>query len=495
MQGEPQTHRNGKELSHRPPPTLVERPVALGVLACAVVGTAHWLGTTWVAEPFLSLPLGMWAIGGVIGASYWWQKRNSAALARMHSEQGSVRSGLPEVAERIRGAMSLNVGDTLRRMISHPIYSSNQSSERREERMEAREEQRRERPSRASRSDSVPRIGVGGPEEFVEAFVEHVHEEGTSEARYEPVASPVRESEDCSKRALAGAVTFTSTGQASIVLPEVRGREAAWDDWSHRLALSYPAVFPARIDAARIACGPVRVREQRESRLVARMAEVASLLAQSESRTGSRRSAEWAANHRERTERAMTSLARTFSSDWSDQNDRPLASPVCRAAARGVGAWLSMWDGNIDPQERRQWISHCTSFLQDEPEAHLRLAAAQIGAYEDDQALPALRRAFELLRSSGELPLSDPLAFVLAEMELGNFSSLALGRVASGLAIAWATAPKESVAYLRDDLIDDLQHSGKLVGRDQDHAFLKRVMAHMDRLRSDTLPMRSRSAA
>jgi hypothetical protein len=480
MQGEPQTHRDGNELSHRP--AIVERPVALGVLACAFVGTAHWLGTTWVAEPFLSLPLGMWVVGGVIGASYWRQRRSAGT---------TVQTRLPEFAERIRGAMNVNVGNTLRRIVSHPIYSSNQPSERRED----RSEQRTERAARVSRSDSVLRIGVGGPDEFVEAFLAQIQDEGQTEARYEQLTSPVREPEDCARRNLAGAVTFTSSGQASIVLPEIRGREAGWDDWSHRLALSYPAVFPARIDAARIACGPVRAREPRESRLVARLAEAAALLAQSESRTGSRRSAEWVANHRERTERAMAALARTFSADWSDENDRPITSPVCRAAARGVGAWLCMWDGDIDPQERRQWISHCSTFLPDEPEAHLRLAAAQIGAYEDDQALPALRRAFELLRSSGELPLSDPLAFVLAEMELGNFSSLALGRVASGLAIAWATAPKESVAYLRDDLIDDLQHSGKLVGRDQDHAFLKRVMAHMDRLRSDTLPMRSRSAA
>lgn len=471
MQGDQQTAHTG--LSHRP--ASFNRPVAHGLLACAVVSTARWLGAGWVGESWLGLPVGIWVVGAVIGGTILWERRRQA------EGEGSLPA-LSDLAGRAHAGV--------RKLFSHPIYSTGAPEG----------EVRAETPHRtfAIRANSTAplRIGVGGPEEIVEAFVEQTREEEGLEARYEPLSSPVRDSEECARRSLAGAVAFSATGQTAIVLPEVRGREAAWDDWSHRLALSYPGVFPARVDASRIACGPVRVATPRETRLVARMAEAAALLAQTESRTGVRRSPEWSAEHRRRVERAMKSLARTFIADWTnDDADRGVVPPACRATARGLGAWLSTWDGEIDPQERRQWMSLCAAFLDDEPEAHLRLAAAQIGAYEDDQAFPALSRAFELLRASGELPLSDPLAFVLAEMEVGDFTSLALGRVAAGLAIAWATTPKESLAYLRDDLVDDLRHSGKLVGRDQDHAFIKRVMAHMDRLRADTLPMRVRSAA
>jgi hypothetical protein len=463
----------------------------MGLLACAVVSTARWLGTGWISESFAGLPVGIWLVGATVGVTWWMERRERSSTSE---EEGREPAGLLAVAGMVREGMKMSVGEAARRFMSHPIYSGSQRKNDGGEREGDRAEARSERIDWGLRNNGTPRIGVGGPEELAEAFVEQVREEGVAGARYELVSSPVRDPEECAKRGLSGAVTFSKSGQAAIVLPEMRGREAAWEDWSQRLALSYPAVFPPRVDAGRIACGPVRVRSTREARLVARMAEAASLLAQTEARTGVRRSAEEAAAQRTRTERAMELLARTFCADWSEEDERKVASPACRAAARGVGAWLSTWEGQIDPQERRRWLSVCASFIEDEPEAHLRLAAAQIGAYEDDQALPALRRAFELLRESGEQPMSDPLAFVLAEMELGNFSSLALGRVAAGLAIAWATTPRESLAYLRDDLIDDLEHSGKLLGRDQDHALLKRIMTQMDRLRSDTLPMRVKAA-
>jgi hypothetical protein len=154
-----------------------------------------------------------------------------------------------------------------------------------------------------------------------------------------------------------------------------------------------------------------------------------------------------------------------------------------------------MHDNGIDAQERRQWVEACSAYLGDEPESHLRLAAARIGAFEDDEAMVSLGRAFQMMRVSGEQPLSDPLAFVLAEMEVGSSNSMALGRVAAGLAIAWATTPAASLDYLRDDLIDDLRYSARLLGRDQDHAFLKRVMGEMDRLRSESMTMPVRAAA
>lgn len=500
MEGEQQSHRAGYELSHRP--TFLDRPVALGLLACAAVGTAHFLGTGWISESLLGLPVGMWLIGGVVGGAYWREQRQRSGqratgeltpreLTTNATSFASER--LAELNDRARETLSNGI-DAAKKLLSKPAETLRVGHN--EQGLEEEAEIPAPRPrGTKSPTEQQPRIGVSGPDEQVEGFIEQVLEDEAAIGRYERLSTPVRQPEDCAKLALTGAVTFSMTGQTTLVLPELRGREAAWDDWSQRLALSYPAVFPARVDTARIGCGPVRISTPREARLVSRLAEATAVLSQIEARTGSRRNAEWTNNHRSRIERVMTSLARTLYTDWADDVMTKMPSPACRAAARGVGAWLSTWDGEIDPQERRQWLNVCASFLPDEPEAHLRLAAAQIGAYEDDKALPALRRAFELLRSSGELPLSDPLAFVMAEMEFGNFGSLALGRVAAGLAIAWATTPRESLSYLRDDLIDDLEHSGKLVGRDQDHAFLKRVMSHMDRLRSDTLPMRARPAA
>lgn len=480
------------ELSHRP--TMFKPYISVGLLSCAAVSTAQYLGMGWVSDMVLGVPAGLW-IAGALTTATWWRERagRGATTASLPGAAGRAASLAHGVQSSVRTALAERAGSVARRFMAHPIYarpeSQNEVTELGPELIKP------ERPTARKTRDSVAqRIAVSGPAEFVDAFVEQAREEVEAEASFEPVATPIRESAECVKRALAGAVTFTEAGQTSIVLPEHRGRDAAWSDWSQRLALSYPAVFPPRVDPARIVCGPVRIHSARESRLIARLADASSTLSQIEARTGYRRSNEWRAVQQQNAARSMTALARTFVGDWGTTAPAA-ASPVCRTAARAVSAWLSMCDTGIEPQERRAWIQTCSTFLADEPESYLRLAAAHIGAFEDDESLPSLKRAFELMRASGEVPLSDPLAFVLAEMEVGAFNSMSLGRVAAGLAIAWATTPAESLDYLRDDLIDDLQFSGRLMGREQDRAFLKHVMEHMDQLRSGGKSMPVKAAA
>jgi hypothetical protein len=506
MHGEASTNEESSGYSRRS--SALAPHVSVGLLACATVSTAHWLGTEWVAQGWLGLPLGVWVVGAAVGGAILHDRRTHDRRRRPVFEAHDL--GIS--AGRLRSAARAGVREFCRRYFSHPIFSG-ALGDRYELGPEllTPEEQRTSPPPRSEReeraeragaigrivkSDGTPRIGVSGPDEYVQAFVERAREEAEVEARFEPVPTPVREPEECAKRALAGAVNFGVQGETAIVVPETKGREAAWSDWSQRLALSYPATFPPRVDPARISCGVVRPRSVREARLVVRMAEAAAVLGQLESRTGARRSAEWLALHEQRATRSMAALARTLATDWATlpTGESAGVAPACRATARAASAWLTMYERTADPRERRALVETCAAHLTGEPEAYLRLAAARIGAFEDDEAVASLRKGFETLRASGEVPMSDPLAFVMAEMEVGSFSSLALGRVAAGLAIAWATTPEGSLDYLREDLLDDLRYAGRLVGRDQDHAFLKHVMAYMDRLRSESIPLRVRAA-
>lgn len=479
MHGEAQNQPDMTSLSHRP--TLMEPHVSMGLLACGVISTAHWLGTEWVGEPWLGLPLGVWVVGATAGMAHLWSGQQSERRSRSSRRVTlatelveRARATLSECARRLRAAGASLRGEDV------PAKATPRA---------------RPKPMPSIMASTGPsRIGVQAPGDDVDTLVATLNSEGSGETKFEPMKTPVAEPADCSRLRLAGAIRMPAEGPATIILPERAGLDAAWEDWSSRLALSYPGVFPARVDTARVDCARVDSRSRREVRLMARLAEANALLAGVEARTGARLTPECSQAHRERTERAMVTLARTLAADWSGES-AGAGSAMCKSVARGVSAWLCTWNAEIDPQERRRWMEVCAALIADEPEAHLRLGTAHVGAFEDDESLPAFDRAFEVLRRTGELPLNDPLAFVMGELEVGSTDSLTLGRVASGLVIAWATTPLESLDYLRDDLADDLRHSDMLVGRDQDHSYLQRVMQHMERLRSDSLPLRVKAAA
>ena len=69
------------------------------------------------------------------------------------------------------------------------------------------------------------------------------------------------------------------------------------------------------------------------------------------------------------------------------------------------------------------------------------------------------------------------------ELEHGPYSPMTLGRVAAGICLLCASSPTERLAYLRDDLLEDMRYSGWLVGRDTERAVLIDVFRAIERAR------------
>jgi hypothetical protein len=102
--------------------------------------------------------------------------------------------------------------------------------------------------------------------------------------------------------------------------------------------------------------------------------------------------------------------------------------------------------------------------LSDDPAGLLRLAAVQIGAGDDEAGCATLAHAARLIRVRGLAPEHDAMPYLLGELATAGTGRLSLGRVAAGLALTWGVAPVESLAYLREDLEEEL-----LAGRGMEH--------------------------
>ncbi|MBC7773127.1 MAG: hypothetical protein H7210_11565 [Pyrinomonadaceae bacterium] len=288
------------------------------------------------------------------------------------------------------------------------------------------------------------------------------------------------------------------SGELMIVVPEHPTKAAGWMDWSRRMPLSYAGLFPTRVDPACVSCGGLNLLNERDARLATRLAEACAVLGRLEPRLSvskmwDGRSALSNMNGSGGPiERSMLRLTHALAADWNDRT--PALSLAARAGARAASAWLASWD-QTDPKQRRGLLEVCSSIIGDEPEASLRLAAGQFAAYEDTAGLDQLCDAFRLVIASQERVVSDPLAFIHAEIELGTHGPLTLGRVAAGLCLLWATSNQQSLDYLRDDLVEDLRYSGRFVGQDQDQLLLREIIRRMDQLRTESLPMRKDKAA
>ncbi len=272
-------------------------------------------------------------------------------------------------------------------------------------------------------------------------------------------------------------------GTVVIELLHASTEDPAWDDWSRPLPISYAGVFPSRIDPSRVTLEGADLDDPEEAALIGRLAEAAAR-----------------ASQLARPSRAEQSPAEQESMDMvirgiADQlvrwrrEETLHETTVTRAAARVVSAWITSRDNVLPDPILRETLDLCAALLADEPGAHLRLAAGCFATYADDKGLVALLAAHGLMSQRAAIEPIDPLGFILSEIQLGEERPLTLGRVASGLALVWASSDPDRLPHLRDDVLDDLRYAGWLIGRDPDHCLLKVIMRELDRVRDshDTL--------
>lgn len=284
-------------------------------------------------------------------------------------------------------------------------------------------------------------------------------------------------------------VVITPDAEGGFVFrtPELPDHEAAWYDWGMLRPISYPSLFPTRLDAANITLASSPAGE--DATLMRLLAETLGTLSRHQARLDltdrllGRRPMDLnpgtcnSLRQFSPTSDIMGRLAAHLSSHLADFRTGAAPTSGERAAARVLGAWAAAWPGSIDDATRRASMETAARVCADEAETMMRLAAVRFGCLDDDLGLESLQRALRLMQPDHVVLQNDPAAFLAAELAAGEPGPWTIGRLAVGVALMCATTHGEKCSYFRDDLADDLVHSPILVGRDQDQLLLRRVLA------------------
>ena len=267
--------------------------------------------------------------------------------------------------------------------------------------------------------------------------------------------------------------------------------EALWADWTQERPVSFPAVFPARLDVSSLQWHEVGEDEWTlahdliiAAATLARdpaRATMADLLRGRHGGSGCFDPASHAtglkplATQRPWRETALWQAASSLIAAGS------FPSPVRVAAARLCGAAATLTDWPVTESFRLATAQAAAAVLREDPTSLLRLAAVQLGCTCDEEGLATLERAHDAVDgASGEESL-DNIGFLQAEAVTGEPVSLTTGRLAAGMSIAFAHSPASRIRFILEDFLDVLGESGRLVGRDQDLALLKRAFGVLDR--------------
>lgn len=451
---------------------------------CALASTAYVLGATWLESPWLGLPLGIWLIGAGVGAAHLYARRGAslhgaAGRARLRVPRGFAASLTPDnviaTVMELSGVPARSV-ESARRRVKELADHAGLKLTPRAIRIGLDLSQRdHERLCAAGASGLAPGLAV----EWVRAPAGLMTDAPRDAAAFDALVRREPESRG-------------GSGAAAVFVPEHGEFRAAWKDWAAPNSPGYAQTFPARLDPSAIRLDQCDLADPMHARLAADVIVLAAALGAGPARRpGGLRSvvrggALDAETARAATEVAMLRLAGTLE-DLAAAADRNETSvpPAARGAARVLSAWLTTWQNQPGTppihHERCRLAQLAADILGDEPEAALRLGATQIAAFEDRAAMATFRRARDMLRADGRACPTDPLAFIQSEIELGAPNGLTLGRVAAGLVLLWATTPADSAHYLRDDLLDDLRHSGWLAQREQDCKVLAEVLDELAR--------------
>jgi hypothetical protein len=339
------------------------------------------------------------------------------------------------------------------------------------------------------------RIGLKLKEADATAFV---HAPGHEPTRFFIVPDGETDDRACERYTLDAIVN--RAGKLLRITTLNRGeKRAAWTDWGMERDLSFASVFPSRFD-----CASVTILEGDDEQTrwdhVRLICETAAVLSRHPSRLTAadrlqgRRPLELKGKkprefgeYRATRDRGRDAIARVLATlNELPEHSTPTAAE--RVLARLASAEAATAGRTMDERVRRRCAEAAARVAADEAEVMLRLAAVRLGAMDDLGGLDALERAGRMLRDRPPVGGLDQFAFINAELELGPDEPMAVGRIAAGICLICASLSPTKIAYLRDDLMDDIRYCGKLVGRDQDRRLLLQVFRMLEReRRAETL--------
>lgn len=464
------------------PTVLLTGGTSLLLGTCGVVATAAYLGVDWLRTPVLGLPGGVWTIALVQAAGL--------ALGRQHrASQSPSLSGATQGSEYEVGILAGRAAGAAwegLRAVAASIRLNGSHFQELEDRLSIRSE-------RSLHYAQPIRIGLEAGPEIRDVIMEQPTELPVTWA----AVSPSSDNQATLRRNRMDAILRQPpTGPMLIATLEHPEREASWYDWALPRPLTYASVFPVRVDIAQVTLEDSDLKDPKQAALIAALLRAAAALSRTPGRLrlSDRLSGRLpsAASTGVRTptglaDRAMLELAAAI-------NDCP-PTGAAKAAARAVSAWLASTDAWLDINLRRQGIENALKILGDEPEVLLRAAAIRLATFDDDSAFEALRTAERVIRAGNHEQMGEHLTFLQAEVELGLPNPLTLGRVAAGVCMVCASSPRERVAFIRGDIMDDVRHSAWLLGREQDRTVLSEVFKLMGSDRVSPSPWELRDAA
>lgn len=454
---------------------------------CALASTGYVLGATWLEQPWLGLPLGLWLIGAGIGATHMWADRLSGRGAAVHRatrhrvpfRDSFTTDNLVATVMELSGVPARSV-ESARRKVKQISNQAGLSLTPRAIRIALDLSHRDfERLRSAGAAALAPNLAI----EWVRAEAGLLTDAPRQALNFDAL---VRREPEARGQAGTG-------GDPHLFLPEHPEQPAAWYSWSAPTTPGFGTTFPSRVDPAAIRLEGIDFADPLHTRLAADLIVAAATLAAAPVRrpggllAALRGGALDDSLAHSAAEVAMIRLGATLEELLAACKRRESElPPVAKVAARALSAWTATWQTlpGMPPihHERHRLAKLAAELIPDEPEAHLRLGAAQIAAFEDTMALSSFANAGRILRRNAMTCNSDQLAFIQAEITLGEPSGLTLGRVAAGLCLVWATTPSSSLSYLHDDVLDDLQHSGWLANREQDRKLLADVLQELSRI-------------
>lgn len=477
------------------------RLVAPTLGLCAMTATAHALGANWLASPVAGLPAGVWLIGMGLGSPHAIRAAAAMARRREQAKRSAVKPAWIETGQHWPAAGPARaIAETVTTALSRATDAAAERGMPGLSHLAAIHD-RLVWPARPVRvallMDESSAAAITAAPGVIECeFVRREADEAGEAKRLRGFDAVVR----------------GGPGGLELMTPEIAGHEASWYDWSDERPLAYAGVFPMRMDCARLSLAGLSMRSDRDAALARALIETAAILSRSEHRLtlsdrllgrrplGDARPDGAAETRgvlsRDPAEACLKDLVlRVLSFDLTTSPTR-----AQRAAARLVSAWLSTRalgpEFEADVAARRRGIEAAAQIAGDEPEVMLRLAAVRFAAMDDDAGYDALWRADRMLRDRQTLPGIDQFLFLQAELDMGPYGPMTLGRAAAGICLLCATTPVDRIAYVRDDLIDDMRYSGWLVGRDQDRAMLLEVFRRLERIRrSERMGLPSAAAA
>ncbi len=291
--------------------------------------------------------------------------------------------------------------------------------------------------------------------------------------------------------ALDGVLTCFPDGRVVFTTCEHEGRDAAWFDWTNERPLSFPSVFPVRVDCSQVTIEPHKPGEMPDTRLTRLLLEAAALL----SRHPARLNLDDSLAGRAQTGAGAGPLAENNSSDalvpvmrrmvellglWEADE---LSTPVARMAGRIMGAWAAAAASDRVNESLRRVVSDVSSsIVQDEAETFLRAGAVRLADGDDGMGLDALERAASLLKGKHLQSPPDQVLYILSELQTSNSNPYAIGRVAAGLVLIGATTSADKFVFFRDDILDEIRLSGVLVDMEQHQLVLLRTLAMLERV-------------